>query len=117
MRRRSFLGMLSGVLAVAGPQTLESGREGPPPNRPKVPGTLGLLARGRSEEPSGGARVSERVLRWEVAQTAIIICDMWDTHTCNLSAQRVAAMVPRMNHVITASRSLGVMIIHAPATP
>ena len=50
-----------------------------------------------------------------MAQTAIIICDMWDTHTCNLSAQRVAAMAPRMNHVITASRSLGVMIIHAPS--
>ena len=50
-----------------------------------------------------------------MAQTAIIICDMWDTHTCNLSAQRVAVMAPRMNQVISASRSLGVMIIHAPS--
>jgi len=74
-----------------------------------------LRARARSEESPGRVRVSERVLRWDVAQTAIIICDMWDTHTCNLSAQRVAAMAPRMNQVISASRSLGVMIIHAPS--
>jgi nicotinamidase-related amidase len=50
-----------------------------------------------------------------VAQTAIIICDMWDTHTCSLSAQRVAALAPRMNEVVSAARSLGVMIIHAPS--
>ena len=86
MRRRSFLGMLPGALAVAASQTPESGREAPLPNRAKVPGTVALRARGRSAEPPPG-RVSERVLRWEVAQTAIIICDMWDTHTCNLSAQ------------------------------
>ena len=76
MRRRSFLGMLPGALAMAAPQTAESGREAPLPNRPKVPGIIALRARSRS------VRVSERVLRWEVAQTAIIICDMWDTHTC-----------------------------------
>ncbi len=115
MRRRSFLGMLPGALAVAAAQTPESGHEAPLPNRPKVPGTIALRARSRSEDPPGNVRVSERVLRWEVAQTAIIICDMWDTHTCSLSAQRVAGMAARMNQVISASRGLGVMIIHAPS--
>src|SRR5215472_3191149 len=109
MRRRSFLGILPGALALR-PQALESAREDAAPNRPKVPGALSLRARSRS-----GQQSSERTLRWEVAQTAIIICDMWDTHTCSLSAQRVAAMAPRMNQVISASRSLGVMIIHAPS--
>ena len=115
MRRRSFLGILPGALALAAPQPPESGREAPLPNRPRVLGTMALRARARSEESPGRLRVSERILRWEVAQTAIIICDMWDTHTCNLSAQRVAAMAPRMNQLISASRSLGVMIIHAPS--
>ena len=115
MRRRSFLGMLPGAVAVAASQTIGFGGETPLPNRPRVPGTMTLRARARSEESPGRVRVSERVLRWDVAQTAIIICDMWDTHTCNLSAQRVAAMAPRMNQVISASRSLGVMIIHAPS--
>jgi nicotinamidase-related amidase len=100
---------------MAAPQTLECGREASLPNRPKVPGTLALRARGRKEEPPGSVRVSESVLRWEVAQTAIVICDMWDAHTCSLSAQRVAAMATRMNQVINAARSLGVMIIHAPS--
>jgi len=100
---------LPGALAL-GPQALESAREDAAPNRPKVPGALSLRARSRS-----GQQSSERTLRWEVAQTAIIICDMWDTHTCSLSAQRVAAMAPRMNQVISAARSLGVMIIHAPS--
>src|SRR6516225_4271617 len=107
MHRRSFLAMLPGALAVAAPAS-QVERESLP-NRPKVSGTLSLRARRR------GAQVSEEVLRWEVAQTAIIIIDMWDTHTCVLSAQRVAAMAPRMNQVLTAARSLGVMIIHSPS--
>ena len=97
-------------LAMAAPQTLEPGREAPLPNRPKVPEYLPCGARRRTR-----SRLRKRVLRWDVAQTAIIICDMWDAHTCNLSAQRVAAMAPRMNQVVNAFRSLGVMIIHAPS--
>lgn len=77
--------------------------------RPRVPGILSLRARKRS------ARVTEQQLRWQVAQTAIIICDMWDAHTCALSAQRVGVLAPRMNTVVSAARSLGVAIIHAPS--
>lgn len=103
MRRRSFLGGLCGAAAGIA-QTREI-----LPNRPVVPGTLMLHARTRKP------RLSEQTLRWEVAQTAIIICDMWDAHTCSMSAQRVAAMAPRMNLVVSAARSLGVMIVHAPS--
>jgi nicotinamidase-related amidase len=108
---------MSGALAAFAAQNPEPARDAELPNRPKVPGTLSLRARSRGDQPpgSGKVRVSERALRWEVAHTAIIICDMWDTHTCNLSAQRVAVMAPRMNHVISAARSLGVMIVHAPS--
>ena len=113
MDRRSFLVILNGALGITAAQ---SDRESLP-NRPKVPGTLGLRARRRAEQPpgSGKTQLSEEVLRWEVAQTAIIIIDMWNMHTCALSAQRVAAMAPRMNQVVNAARSLGVMIIHAPS--
>ena len=104
MRRRSFLGILPGAVALVGQERASS-----LPNRPKVSGTLSLRARRRA------AQVSERMLRWDVAQTAIIICDMWDAHTCQLSAQRVAVMAPLMNRVVSAARSLGVMIIHAPS--
>ncbi len=83
------------------------------PNRPKVPGTLTLRARRRNKDRNSGN--SEQVLQWPVARTAIIICDMWDAHTCALSAQRVAALAPRMNQLVSAARSHGVMIIHAPS--
>jgi len=77
MRRRSFLGILPAALAAV-PQTREPGREGVLPNRPRVPGTLNLRTRRRGNQAPGNDKIrpSERVLRWEVAQTAIIICDM-----------------------------------------
>jgi nicotinamidase-related amidase len=106
MRRRSVLGILSAA-TIGASQTQEAAI----PDRPRVPGALSLRARKRV----GKGRASENTLRWEVAQTAIIICDMWDTHTCSLSAQRVAAMAPRMNQVVSAARSHGVMIVHAPS--
>ena len=116
MRRRSFFGLLSSAIVVRS-QPQDTAKVIPIPNRPRVPGTLSLRVRKRGEPGQGGGRtrVSERVLRWDVAQTAIIICDMWDTHTCSMSAQRVAAMAPGMNQVVSAARSLGVMIIHAPS--
>ena len=104
--RRSVLGSITGALLL----TSREIRSDALPNRPKVPGTLNLRARRRNK---GAA--SEQILQWPVARTAIIICDMWDTHTCNMSAQRVALMAPRMNQVVSAARSLGVMIIHAPS--
>jgi nicotinamidase-related amidase len=112
MRRRSFLGILSAA-TVGTSQTDDIVI----PNRPRVAGTLSLRARRRTEQAPGRSktRVSENLLRWEVAQTAIVICDMWDTHTCSLSAQRVAALAPRMNQVVSAARSLGVLIVHAPS--
>jgi nicotinamidase-related amidase len=108
--RRLFLGLAAGTLASGAAQG-PAVRGEALPNRPKVPGTLKLRGRRRS----GEGQVSEQILRWDVAKTAIIICDMWDTHTCNLSAQRVGVMAPRMNQVVSAARSHGVMIIHSPS--
>lgn len=116
MRRRSFVELLSAAALSAGSQAQQTSPGATLPNRPKVPGVLSLKTRRRDQvSVSGKSRITERTLRWEVAQTAIIICDMWDSHTCSLSAQRVAAMAPRMNQVVTAARSLGVMIIHSPS--
>jgi nicotinamidase-related amidase len=106
--RRSFLGGIPAALLVAAAQPSPADVL---PNRPKVPGTLSLRARRRTRE----SEASEHVVHWPVARTAIIICDMWNTHTCGMSAQRVALMAPRMNQVVSAARSLGVMIIHAPS--
>lgn len=87
------------------------------PNRPRVPGILELTQRLRVESPPGSGNwvAEERVVRWNVADTAIIICDMWDGHYVEQAAHRVAVMAPRVNEVITAARDRGVMIIHAPS--
>ena len=87
------------------------------PNRPRVPGVLELKQRLRVESPpgSGNWMVEERVVHWAAAETAIIICDMWDGHYVEQAAHRVAVMAARVNEVITAARDRGVMIIHAPS--
>src|SRR4051794_17639627 len=76
--------------------------------------SLVLRARSRAEDGSRIA-VREQTLHWKPAETAIIICDMWDNHYCQNAAKRVAAMAPDMNRVIKAARDLGITIIHAPS--
>ncbi|MBI1900078.1 MAG: isochorismatase family protein [Planctomycetes bacterium] len=86
------------------------------PNRPKVPGEFLLHLRSREMEPGGDKhREVHKETRWKAAQTAIIVCDMWDDHYCKLSAQRVGVMAPKMNEMLSAARDRGVMIIHAPS--
>ena len=113
MRRRSFLAVLPGMLTGL-QHAAQTDAQSRIPNRVKVAGSLRLRTRSRGNG-EGRRAVSEREVTWKVSETAIIICDMWDTHTCNLSAQRVAAMAPRMNNIVSAARSLGVMVIHAPS--
>lgn len=81
-------------------------------NRPQVPGMFLLHARSRDRD-SGLTLVKD--VEWQAAETAIIVCDMWDNHYCQSAAQRVGVMAPRMNEVITAARNHGVMVIHAPS--
>jgi nicotinamidase-related amidase len=89
--------------------------------------------------PLLGATNSDRVLRlplrsrveafkgsgvWEevhferelpVAETALLICDMWDNHWCTGAARRVGELVKVMAPVIDKARVGGVQIIHAPS--
>jgi nicotinamidase-related amidase/type 1 glutamine amidotransferase len=78
---------------------------------------LVLHLRDRTEVSPGSGRfhaVTRRV-EWDPKKTAIVVCDMWDTHTCPAAARRVAAMAPRMNDLLEAARARGVFIIHAPS--
>lgn len=52
---------------------------------------------------------------WKGEQTALIVCDVWDTHTCKNAAMRVAEMAPRLNRLVQEARHRGVTIIHAPS--
>src|SRR5260370_30501387 len=100
MTRRTYLMAVSGLLFAAGPS-----------DRPKKQGKLLLHARSRTDSLA----VQQRELIYSVAETAIIICDMWDNHYCQNSAKRVRTLALRMNRVVSAARQNGVQIIHAPS--
>jgi nicotinamidase-related amidase len=72
-----------------------------------------LLARSRPLDSASSAQDS--MVNWESKQTGLIICDMWDTHTCPNAAARVAEMAPRVDAVAKALRAKGVLIIHCPS--
>src|SRR5262249_47741210 len=78
---------------------------------------LAMTARSRVPNAAdmGGYSVREQVIRWEPAQTAIVICDMWDNHWCQSAAKRCGEMAPRMNQVVEQARQRGIFIIHAPS--
>ncbi|MDR2470035.1 MAG: NPCBM/NEW2 domain-containing protein [Tannerella sp.] len=47
-------------------------------------------------------------------KTAIIVIDMWNSHWCMTTAERVSAMVPRMNDVLEVARRAGMQVIWDP---
>ena len=73
--------------------------------------TLNLLLQTRGED--GKQKVTRE--SWLPAETAIIVCDMWDLHHCHNAVKREAEMAPRMNEVLEKTRADGVFIIHAPS--
>src|ERR1043165_875804 len=89
--------------------------------------TLGLLLLGACAAPRpaemadgtltlhGRRGEKTETLTWKPSETAVIICDMWDTHTCAGAARRVAEMAPKLNAFVAAARKQGVLIIHAPS--
>ncbi len=106
-RRQALLAGLGGVAVIAAAQRLV--------RRPAQQGaTLRLDTRSRVER-EGEIAAIQRLVNWKAAETAIIICDMWNDHYCLSSVGRVVAMIPEMNRVIGAARGLGVSIVHAPS--
>src|SRR2546422_397480 len=53
---------------------------------------------------------------WNPKQTAMIVCDMWDSHHSLNAVKRVVEIAPRMNQVLEKARSQGALIIHAPSS-
>ncbi len=57
----------------------------------------------------------EELLTWAPFETAVIICDMWETHWCKRAAQRCSVLAPRLENFARAVRARGALIIHAPS--
>ncbi len=70
----------------------------------------------RVEEKPGQFRMVESIEKWKPAETAVIVCDMWDLHHCKNAVDRVVQMAPRMNALLKAARERGSLIVHAPSS-
>src|SRR5579863_2084493 len=49
------------------------------------------------------------------AESAIVICDMWDKHWCTGATHRVEDIARRMDPVLRKARQAGILVIHAPS--
>ena len=45
--------------------------------------------------------------RWPAAGTAVVVCDVWDSHHCLNAVRRVQEMAPRMNEFVREARRRG----------
>ena len=61
-------------------------------------------------------RTQRKPETWSPAETAVIVCDMWDAHHCLNAVRRVGELAPRMNAFLEAARARGATIIHAPSS-
>jgi nicotinamidase-related amidase len=117
MNRRTFI-------STAAALGFETGRahaaQGPHPESPantsstaaaRSPRLVELDLRTRDAD-SGRIISNKRSL--DPARIGIVIIDMWNYHWCMTAAQRVAALVPRMNAALAAARQLGMRVIWAP---
>ena len=76
---------------------------------------LNLRYRTETAEDSGRFHTLTRSTCWAPEKTAVIVCDVWDTHTSPKAAARVVEMALRINRLLTKVRNRGGTIIHAPS--
>lgn len=70
------------------------------------------------ESTSEGSGRYHRMIRdevWNPAETAIIVCDMWDAHHCLNAVRRETQFAPILNDVLINARDRGITIIHSPS--
>lgn len=78
---------------------------------------LAMTLRSRRETSPGSGRFRQRMTaeHWRPAETAVIVCDVWDSHHCLNAVRRLAEFAPRLDTLLDETREMGVTIIHAPS--
>lgn len=105
------------ALAVLGLSLVLAGRSSSALERPADAASFDLSLRSRVET-EGGSGLYQTVHKretWKPAETAVIVCDVWDSHHCLNAVRRVKEMAPRMNELLKLARGRGALIIHAPS--
>ena len=75
-----------------------------------------MTLRRQTKNAAGDVRTEFEKQTWDPAKTAVIVCDMWDSHHCLNAVRRATELAPRMNKVLHAARDRGATIIHAPSS-
>ena len=88
-----------------------------PTLRPAQEGVLSLSMRSRIQPFKGVDEWQEITVEesFPSAETALLLCDVWDDHPCEGAVVRLEKMLPRMNEVVGGLRGRGVQIVHAPS--
>ena len=107
MIRCCGLALLCGLLAVAEFEAVSAESSSPLP--------LKLRFRKETAPGSGRWHTLNQPAEWDAKKTAVVICDMWDKHWCQMSTQRVGQMAPRMNEFVKEARRRGSLVIHCPS--
>jgi nicotinamidase-related amidase len=74
-----------------------------------------LHTRSWADDSTGREPLRAATIEWQPAQTALVLCDLWDHHWCRGAAERVAEMAPRANEFVRAARRQGALIVHCPS--
>lgn len=100
---------LASILFQAPPVFSEEPALTPPPLEVSL-----QLQRQTSSDPTKFS-VLNRKEKWVPAETAIIVCDVWDYHHSPNAVARLQQLLPRLDAVLKFARVQGVTIIHAPS--
>lgn len=105
MFRKLTIAVMGGVLTVAAPASAQD--------------ALKLTQRLRTpvqRDKNRDFAVTIKEVSWSPKKTAVIVCDMWDSHHSLNAVKRVQEIAPRMNEVLEKARGMGMFIIHAPSS-
>ncbi len=86
-----------------------------PTPRSAKSGTLHLVMRTRLVDTSDSVPGKKITREWPSAETAVIVCDMWDKHWCDFSTAGVEALAPKVDDLLKKARAAGVLVIHCPS--
>ena len=72
--------------------------------------------RSRSKSKTGSYQIKFQQQTWNPKETAVVVCDMWDSHHSLNAVRRVKEISPRMNRFLVEARKRGAFIVHAPSS-
>ncbi|MFC1757168.1 ThuA domain-containing protein [Planctomycetota bacterium] len=75
-----------------------------------------VTLRTRSVDEDHWLRIDYQEQNWLPSETAIIVCDMWDSHHCLNAVRRVKQLAPRIDGFLKEARGRGATVIHAPSS-